>query len=93
MGRFTDDPLQQRGKQKTDKSKHKTMIEMKKFTFILAITGMTFLNSCKNREDKVKDVVNEFLTQINDETKTLNNDLMTENFAKFCKEKKYEFFE
>lgn len=62
---------------------------MKKFTFILAIAGMTFLNSCKSKEDKVKDVVNEFLTEINDETKTLNNDLMTENFAKFFKGKSY----
>lgn len=62
---------------------------MKKFTLILAIAGMTFLNSCKNREDKVKDVVNEFLTEINDQTKTLNKDLMTENFAKFFKGKSY----
>ncbi len=62
---------------------------MKKFTLILAIAGMTFLNSCKNREDKVKDVVNEFLTEINDQTKTLNKDLMTENFAKFLKGKIY----
>lgn len=62
---------------------------MKKVTFILAVVGMTFLNSCKSKEDKVKDVVNEFLTEINDQTKTLNNDLMTENFAKFFKGKSY----
>lgn len=74
---------------KTDKSKHNAMIDMKKITLILAFTGMIFLNSCKNREDKVKEVVNEFLTEINDNTKTPNNNLMTENYAKFFKGKSY----
>lgn len=62
---------------------------MKKNTIILLSIGLTFLFSCKSREDKIKDVVNEFLTEINDQTKTLNKELMTENFATFFKGKSY----
>ena len=62
---------------------------MKKSTLIFILTGLTFLYSCKSNDDKVKAVVNEFLTEINDNTKTLNNDLMSENYAKFFKDKSY----
>jgi hypothetical protein len=62
---------------------------MKKFIHILFFAGLTLLYSCKSKEDKAKDVVNEFLTQINDQTKTLNKELMTEKFATFFKGKSY----
>lgn len=62
---------------------------MKKIAIILLSIGLTFLYSCKSREDKVKDVVNEFLIEINDQTKKLNKELMTENFASFFKGKSY----
>lgn len=45
--------------------------------------------SCKSKEDKAKEVVNDFLSQINDQTKTLNNDLMTKNFSTFFNNKSY----
>ncbi len=61
----------------------------KKIILIILSVGLTFFYSCKSKEDKVKNVVNEFLTQINDQTKTINKDLMTEKFAEFFKSKKY----
>ncbi len=62
---------------------------MTKQLYTIILVGMTFLYSCKSKEDKAKDVVNEFLTQINDQTKTLNNDLMTEKYASFFKDKSF----
>lgn len=62
---------------------------MKKITIIIISIGLNFLYSCKNTEEKIKDVVNEFLTEINDKTKNLNEELMTENFATFFKGKAY----
>jgi len=40
---------------------------MKKFTLILLSLGLTFLYSCKSKEDTVKDIVERFMKQINDE--------------------------
>ena len=60
---------------------------MKK-VFVIVICAIS-LYSCKSREGKVEDVVKKFLTEINDDTKTLSQDLMTENFAVFFKGKRY----
>ena len=62
---------------------------MNKVIYYFFLIGLTSLYSCKSKEDKVKDVVNEFLTQINDQTKTLDEELMTEEFATFFKGKSY----
>jgi hypothetical protein len=62
---------------------------MTKQLYTIIFVGLTFLYSCKSKEDTVKNVVNEFLTQINDQTKTLNKDLMTEKYAAFFKDKSY----
>jgi hypothetical protein len=63
---------------------------MKKNNFIIIILLIfIFFISCKTKEDIVKDVVTEFLAEINDQTKTLNKDLMTEKYAIFFKDKSY----
>jgi len=62
-------------------------IEIKRI-FVIVICAVS-LYSCKSREGKVEDVVNKFLTEINDRTKTLSQDLMTEEFAIFFKGKSY----
>lgn len=62
---------------------------MKRLPTILILIGISLLYSCKNREDIVKSVADEFLTEINDNSKTLNNELMTKNFADFFSDKSY----
>lgn len=64
-------------------------LTMKKITLFSFLVGLAFVYSCNRNENKVKEVVNEFLTEINDNTKTLNNDLMTKNYAKFFIGKSY----
>ncbi len=56
--------------------------------FVILICVIS-LYSCKSRESKVEDVVNKFLTEINDNTKALSQDLMTEEFIAFFKGKSY----
>ena len=72
-----------------DNTNSKQTINMKKTGLIILTIGLTFFYSCKSKEDKVKDIVNEFLTQINDQTKTPNKELITEKFAEFFKDKSY----
>ena len=62
---------------------------MKKNTVILILIGLTSFYSCKTKEEKVKDVVNEFLTEINDQTKTVNVNLLSENYNDFFSGKRY----
>ena len=59
-----------------------------KKVFVIVICVIS-LCSCKRKEEKVENVVSEFLSEINDKTKTLNHELMTENFATFFEGKSY----
>lgn len=60
---------------------------MKKF--LLLVVLVSALSACKSDEDKCIEVVNEFLTIINDNTKEPNNELITENYGKFFSDKSY----
>lgn len=60
---------------------------MKKLLLLLNIF-MLFM-SCEKPEDKAIKIVDEFLTQVNDQTKTVNEELLSENFKKFFTGKSY----
>ena len=60
---------------------------MRKRNFILVCIGIILFTSCKSNEEKAMAVVNEFLIGINDPTKNVNSNLMTENFFNFIKDK------
>ena len=56
---------------------------------LLIVISIVFFCSCQNEEDKMKNIVTEFLTEINDKTLTINKKLMTEEFVDFFRGRAY----
>jgi len=61
---------------------------MKKIILLLLIC-VSIPSFSQDNEIKIKDVVNKFLIQINNKSKAWNDSLITENYSKLFKEKKY----
>lgn len=53
------------------------------FYLFVTIIGISMLNSCSNKSDNPKNVVESFLKSVNDKTKKYDKDLVTEKFNKF----------
>ena len=60
---------------------------MRKLSLLILICYTVI--SCEKPENKVIKIVNEFLTQVNDQTKSVNEELLSDDFKKFFAGKNY----